>query len=53
MYLHDMLLGSGCTVEIEPGMRRLKAGLKRWLASLDPDQVIVEYERKEPLPKHT
>ncbi|MFH8792985.1 hypothetical protein [Streptomyces sp. NPDC017941] len=123
LYLHEMLLGSGCTVEIEPkigtrgtnpdflvtregkqfvveakwtvqrlgesvpnkqippvlidaidgvpspnffvsyrihrtgaatpSQRRLKAGLKRWLASLDPDQVIVEYERKEPLPKHT
>ncbi|GHC56342.1 hypothetical protein [Streptomyces flavofungini] len=122
LYLHEMLLGSGCTVEIEhqvgtrgknpdflvtrdgeqfvveaiwtaqrlgdtvsnplppqladaidgvlspnffvsykldrtgsatPPQKRLKAGLTRWLASLNPDQVIAEYERKVPLPKHT
>ncbi|GAA4670476.1 hypothetical protein [Streptomyces youssoufiensis] len=122
LYLHEMLLGSGCTVEIEPQIgtrgnnpdflvtrdgkqfvveaiwtsqrlgdalsnplppqlsdaidgvlspnffvsykvdragaatppqRRLKAGLTRWLASLDPDQVAVQYEHKVPLPKHT
>jgi hypothetical protein len=122
LYLHEMLLGSGCTVEIEPGIgtrrknpdflvthdgqqfvveaiwtaqrlsdsasnplppqladaidrvpspnffvsyelnragsatppqKRLKAELTRWLASLDPDQVIAGYERKVPLPKHT
>ncbi|MFF3242475.1 hypothetical protein ACFYWY_01800 [Streptomyces sp. NPDC002870] len=117
LYLHEMLLGSGCTVEIEPGIgtrgtnpdflvtregkqfvveakwtvqrldetvpnrqlppilidaidavpspnffvsyrihqtgsatpsqRRLKAGLKRWLASLDPDQVIAEHAPDE------
>ncbi|WP_030617679.1 hypothetical protein [Streptomyces sclerotialus] len=120
LYLHEMLLGSGCTVEIEPGIgtrgtnpdflvtregqqfvveakwtvqrldgtvsnkqlppvlidaidgvpspnffvsyrihqtgsgtpsqRRLKTGLERWLASLDPDQVIAD---EAPLPKHT
>ncbi|MYS22237.1 hypothetical protein GTW78_19085 [Streptomyces sp. SID4948] len=122
LYLHEMLLGSGCTVEIErqigtsgktpdflvvcdgvqfvveaiwtaqrtgdtvsnplppqladaidgvpspnffvsyefdrvgsatPPQKRLKAGLTRWLASLNPDQVIAEYERKLPLPKYT
>ncbi|MGY6020560.1 hypothetical protein [Streptomyces spinosirectus] len=121
LYLHEMLLGSGCTIEIEhqigtggknpdflvtrdgeqfvveaiwtaqrlgdtasslppqlsdaidrvtspnffvsydldsvgsatPPQRRLKAELTRWLASLDPDQVIAEYERQMPLPTHT
>ncbi|MFJ8828323.1 hypothetical protein ACIREE_42270 [Streptomyces sp. NPDC102467] len=122
LYLHEMLLGSGCTVKIEPGIgtrgknpdflvarggdqfvveaiwtaqrlgdtvpnplppqladaidgvpspnffvsykvdragsatppqKRLKTGLTRWLASLDPDRVIAEYECKLPLPKHT
>ncbi|NYE42060.1 hypothetical protein [Streptomyces fulvorobeus] len=122
LYLHEMLLGSGCTVEIEqpigtrgkspdflvtrdgrqfiveaiwtaqrlggtvpdslppqladaidsvpspnffvacelvrtgvatPSQKRLKVGLTRWLASLDPDQVIAQYERKAPLPRHT
>ncbi|MGW4619539.1 hypothetical protein [Streptomyces sp. NPDC004592] len=122
LYLHEMLLGSGCTVEIEqrigtrgnnpdflvtrngeefvveaiwttqrlsgtgftpappqlldaidgvpspnffvsykvdkagpttPSQRRLKTGLERWLASLDPDQVIADYERKVPLPRYT
>ncbi|MFD7513812.1 hypothetical protein ACFV85_03270 [Streptomyces niveus] len=122
LYLHEMLLASGCTVEIEPGIgtrgknpdflvardgeqfvveaiwtaqrlgdtasdplppqvadaidgvpspnffvsckldragsatppqRRLKAGLTRWLASLDPDQVIAGLERRVPLPKYT
>ncbi|MGW0944515.1 hypothetical protein ACWD4O_18500 [Streptomyces sp. NPDC002623] len=122
LYLHEMLLGAGCTVEIEPRIgtsgknpdflvtrdgeqfvveaiwtaqrlgdtvsstlpphltdainsvpspnffvsydldragsaappqKRLKAGLTRWLASLDPDQVIAGYERKVPLPRHT
>lgn len=122
LYLHEMLLGSGCTVEVEPGIgtrgknpdflvtcddeqfvveaiwtaqrlgdtasnplppqladaidrvpspnffvsyelgraglatpsqKRLKAELARWLASLDPDQVIAEYQHKVPLPKHT
>ncbi len=121
LYLHEMLLGSGCAVEIEPGVgtrgkkpdflvayeggqcvieaiwtaqrlgetesnplppgltdaidgvsspnffvsykldragptmppqKRLKAGLTRWLASLDPDQVMGEYERQVPLPRH-
>ncbi|MFC9132885.1 hypothetical protein ACFT4A_39445 [Streptomyces sp. NPDC057099] len=36
-----------------PSQRRLKTELTRWLASLDPDQVIAEHERKMPLPKHT
>ncbi|MFI8928231.1 hypothetical protein ACIG3E_11220 [Streptomyces sp. NPDC053474] len=36
-----------------PSQRRLKDELQRWLASLDPDQVIADYERKAPLPKHT
>ncbi|MBO3674795.1 hypothetical protein J5X86_07025 [Streptomyces sp. NEAU-YJ-81] len=122
LYLHEMLLGSGCTVEIEqqrgtrgknpdflvtrdgqqfvveaiwtaqrlgdtgpkslppqltdaidrvpspnfllsykldsagsgtPPQKRLKTGLTRWLASLDPDQVIAQYECKFPLPRHT
>lgn len=122
LYLHEMLLGSGCTVEIEPSIgtrgknpdflvtrgreqfvieaiwtaqglsgsashplppqladaidhvpspnffvsyeldragsttpsqKRLKAGLMRWLASLDPDQVTADWQRKLPLPKHT
>lgn len=122
LYLHEMLIGSGCTVEIEhkigtrgkspdflvardgeqfvveaiwtaqhlgdtmpnalppqladaidgvpspnfflsytldragsatPPQKRLKTGLTRWLASLDPDQVIAEYVRKVPLPRHT
>ncbi|MFJ9541636.1 hypothetical protein ACIRPX_30875 [Streptomyces sp. NPDC101225] len=122
LYLHEMLLGSGCTVEIEhqigtggkkpdflvtrdgrqfvveaiwtaqrpghtasnslppqlsdainrvtspnffvsceldsvgtvtPPQKRLKAELTRWLASLDPDQVIAEHENDMPLPRHT
>ncbi|MGW0877994.1 hypothetical protein [Streptomyces sp. NPDC002671] len=36
-----------------PPQRRLKSGLTRWLESLDPDQVIADYERKVPLPSHT
>ena len=36
-----------------PPQRRLKVGLTRWLASLDPDQVIADHERKVPLPSHT
>ncbi|MFD5815146.1 hypothetical protein [Streptomyces sp. NPDC127038] len=36
-----------------PPQKRLKAELTNWLASLDPDQVIADYERKVPLPKHT
>ncbi|QDQ16256.1 hypothetical protein FH965_11580 [Streptomyces spectabilis] len=36
-----------------PSQKRLKADLTRWLADLDPDQVIAEYERKAPLPKRT
>ncbi|MCA1218568.1 hypothetical protein [Streptomyces sp. 8L] len=123
LYLHEMLLGSGCTVEIEhqigtsgknpdflvardgeqfiveakwtperlgdtgdqlppqlidaidhvpspnffvsctvhaagsaaatPSQKRLKSGLTRWLASLDPDQVIADSELKIPLPRRT
>ncbi|MDH6517483.1 hypothetical protein M2163_005536 [Streptomyces sp. SAI-135] len=122
LYLHEMLLGSGCTVQVEhqvgtngknpdflvtrggdqfvveaiwtaqrlsdtsgtslppqlsdaidrvpspnfflsytlnsvgpstPSQRRLKTELTRWLASLDPDQVIAGYERKMPLPRRT
>ncbi|MET8902171.1 hypothetical protein [Streptomyces sp. NPDC004538] len=122
LYLHELLLGSGCTVEVEPQIgtngknpdflvshdggqfvveaiwtaqrlgdtvpkqlppqlkdgidrvpspnffvsyrlnragsatppqRRLKSQLTRWLASLDPDQVITEYERKVPPPRFT
>jgi hypothetical protein len=118
LYLHEMLLGSGCTLEIEPQIgtrgknpdflvtrdgkqfvveaiwtaqhlgdtlppdlidainsvpspnffvscsldgagsatpprRRLKAGLTRWLASLDPDQVIAGYKHGVSLPRHT
>lgn len=122
LYLHEMLLGSGCTVEIEqslgtrgkypdflatrggeqfvveaiwtpqrvtdamhnglpptlvdaidnvpspnffvsvsidatgsaaPSQKRLKAGLTRWLAELDPDQVLAGYEQHTvPLPTH-
>lgn len=36
-----------------PPRKRLKAGLTRWLASLDPDQVIAGSQRKVPLPRHT
>ncbi|MET8136316.1 hypothetical protein ABZV24_30995 [Streptomyces sp. NPDC005251] len=36
-----------------PPQKRLKTELTRWLASLDPDQTIADYERKVPLPKHT
>lgn len=122
LYLHEMLLGSGCTVEIErtvgsrsknpdflvtrgddqfvveaiwtsqrlgqamgdvlppvlsdaidsvpspnfflavsintsgspaPSQKRLKADLTRWLADLDPDQVIADRERNLPWPQHT
>ncbi|MDI5969930.1 hypothetical protein POF50_011375 [Streptomyces sp. SL13] len=121
LYLHEMLLGSGCTVEIEhrigtrgknpdflvtrdgeqfvmeaiwtpqrlgdvmsstlppqltdainavpspnffisyevartgvgaPSQKRLTAGLTRWLASLDPNQVHAGYERGMPMPEH-
>ncbi|MFJ6543302.1 hypothetical protein ACIQMP_22005 [Streptomyces sp. NPDC091385] len=121
LYVHEMLLGSGCTVEIEqqigtggkfpdflatrgdekfiveaiwtaenldvtgssslppqvvdaidrvpspnfyvsykidsvgsttPRQNRLRSGLKRWLASLDPDQVAAGHERKVSRPKH-
>ncbi|MEV6836339.1 hypothetical protein AB0N17_17805 [Streptomyces sp. NPDC051133] len=36
-----------------PPQRRLTSGLTRWLASLDPDQVIADHERNVPLPSHT
>ncbi|MFF6834100.1 hypothetical protein ACFY84_19780 [Streptomyces sp. NPDC012438] len=36
-----------------PSQKQLKAGLTRWLASLDPDQVIASYKQKVPLPRHT
>ncbi|MFD3375107.1 MULTISPECIES: hypothetical protein [unclassified Streptomyces] len=36
-----------------PPQKRLKAELTQWLASLDPDEVATEYERKVPLPKYT
>ncbi|MFI1171533.1 hypothetical protein [Streptomyces melanogenes] len=36
-----------------PPQKRIKAGLTRWLASLDPDRVAAEYARKVPLPKRT
>lgn len=36
-----------------PPQKRLKAGLTRWLAELDPDRVLADYEqRKVPLPTH-
>ncbi|MEU5682418.1 hypothetical protein DEJ48_07605 [Streptomyces venezuelae] len=41
------------TGPMTPRQRRLKTELTQWLASLHPDQVIAEYERKVPLPKHT
>lgn len=36
-----------------PPQKGLKRELTRWLASLDPDQVIAEYAGKVPLPSHT
>lgn len=123
LYLHEMLLGSGCTVEVEqtlgsrgknpdflvtrgggqfiieavwtaerldegthgvltpplldaidsvpspnfflsvsvketgpaaPSQKRLKGGLTRWLAELDPDQVMADRDQRDmPLPTHT
>ncbi|MFD9851617.1 hypothetical protein [[Kitasatospora] papulosa] len=36
-----------------PPQKRLKAELTRWLASLDPDQVIAQHEGRIPLPRYT